>query len=159
MPGINTRGLSNSPLPERALLRGHPQLRPSRTSALSATAGAVDRLGVPLWASLAGRLARGQRLSIGGRKAAAGESASRSHEAGCHFCRAGESASFNIEPPRDALLTGQRVRPAAVTIDRAGEALRISRRLEFAGHGEMVKVSPMLMVLMSISLRDSVTTV
>ena len=87
MPGINTRGLSNSPLAKRALLRGHPQLRPGRASALLAAAGAVDRLGVPFGASLAGRLARRQRLSTGGRKAAAGESASGSHEAGCHFGR------------------------------------------------------------------------
>ena len=160
MPGINTRGLSNSPLANWALLRGHPQLCPGRASALATAAGAVDRLGVPLGASLAGRLARRQRLGIGGCKTAAGEPASGSHEAGCHFCCAGEFASFDIVPTRDALLTGQLVRLAAVTVDRAGEALRISRRLKFAGHGgEIVKVSPMLMVLISISLRDSVTTV
>ena len=65
--------VKNSPFTHRAFLGGHAELCPGRAAALLAAARAVDRGGVPQVAGFAGGLARGEGLSIGGGKAAAGE--------------------------------------------------------------------------------------
>lgn len=123
----SARLVKKSPFAHRALLRGHPQLRPGRAPAFLAAARAVDRGGVPQVAGFAGRLARGEGVSIGGDKAGAGKLASGADEAGGHFGGAGEFASLNIAPTGDALLTGQRVRLAAVTVEGAGVAGGVAR--------------------------------
>ena len=69
------------PFAERAAFGRHAQLCPGAATALPASAGGVQRGGVPLWAGAAGGFALGEDFGRGGLEAGAGEAARRLHGA------------------------------------------------------------------------------
>jgi len=71
--------LDGFPFAERAALGGHAELCPGAATALAASAGGVQRGGVPLGAGAAGGLTLSEDFGWGGGEAAAGEAARGLH--------------------------------------------------------------------------------
>ena len=65
--------LDGFPFAERAALGGHAELCPGAATALAASAGGVQRGGVPLGAGTAGSFALGEDVGRGGGEAGAGK--------------------------------------------------------------------------------------
>ena len=82
--------MNGFPLAERAGFGGHAELRPGAAATFAATAGGVQRGGVPLIAGTAGGFSGDEDFGRGGGEAGSGEACCGVAEAGEHLGAAGE---------------------------------------------------------------------